>query len=40
MQIFHLPVHTLAGTLISCSFQGSVGVKPTKNTPYLLPLAT
>ncbi|KAF1742477.1 hypothetical protein MXB_2688 [Myxobolus squamalis] len=34
-----MPVHAWVGTLISL-IQGSVGVKPTKNTPHLLPLGT
>ncbi|KAF1745589.1 hypothetical protein MXB_1592 [Myxobolus squamalis] len=34
-----MPVHAWVGTLISF-IQGSVGVKPTKNTPHLLLLGT
>ncbi|KAF1744958.1 hypothetical protein MXB_4612 [Myxobolus squamalis] len=33
-----MPVHAQVGTLISLSFQSSVGVKFTKSAPYLLPL--
>ncbi|KAF1740418.1 hypothetical protein MXB_1510 [Myxobolus squamalis] len=35
-----MPVHAWVVPLISLSFQGIVGVKPTKNTPYLLSLGT
>ncbi|KAF1742004.1 hypothetical protein MXB_659 [Myxobolus squamalis] len=33
-------VNARLGPLISLSLQGSLGVKPTKNTPHLLPLGT
>ncbi|KAF1740197.1 hypothetical protein MXB_4088 [Myxobolus squamalis] len=33
-------VPSWVGPLISLFFQGSVGIKPTKNTHYLLPLRT
>ncbi|KAF1740720.1 hypothetical protein MXB_1051, partial [Myxobolus squamalis] len=32
MQRVRMLVHTLVGTLISFSFQSSVGIKPTKKT--------
>ncbi|KAF1741827.1 hypothetical protein MXB_1657 [Myxobolus squamalis] len=33
-------VHSWIGLHISLFFQGSVGIKPTKNTHHLLPLGT
>ncbi|KAF1743335.1 hypothetical protein MXB_3799 [Myxobolus squamalis] len=35
-----MSVNAQIGTLISHSFYSSVGVKPTKRTPNLLPLGT
>ncbi|KAF1740451.1 hypothetical protein MXB_301 [Myxobolus squamalis] len=38
LRLVHMPVHTRVGTLIYRLFQGSVGVKLSKITSYLLPL--
>ncbi|KAF1740525.1 hypothetical protein MXB_3108, partial [Myxobolus squamalis] len=39
LRLVHIPGYAWVGTLICLSFQGSVGVKPTNKTHYLLKLA-
>ncbi|KAF1741938.1 hypothetical protein MXB_5329 [Myxobolus squamalis] len=40
LELVHMLVHDQVGTLIYVSFQGSMGVEPTKNTPCLHTLGT